>query len=198
LRDQFAAKKRRAWWLQRDDGAASDRMRATATGLDHDAPMPEPRALSLRLLPIGTSDCDAFRAFVRAMGDETARETEVSPFPGVSLNVSRQMFTDHKTGASKLDKRGRTAYLRYIAETVLRPDEAWAQEAPWVMKRSCFLRATCVAATDSPLQPSSRRPNASGRDRARSGLPRRPTWRQSARERSSTGGPAWAEEANGR
>jgi hypothetical protein len=99
-----------------------------STALDDDAPMPEPRSLMLPLLPVGTSEVEAFRAFMRAMGDETAREIGLSPIPGVSLNVSRQMFSDHKTGASKLDKRGRMAYVHYIAETVLRPDEAWAQE----------------------------------------------------------------------
>jgi hypothetical protein len=96
-----------------------------STALDDDAPMPEPRSLMLPLLPVGTSEVEAFRAFMRAMGDETAREIEVSPIPGVSLNVSRQMFTDHKTGASKIAKRGRLPFLLYLAETVRAPDEAW-------------------------------------------------------------------------
>lgn len=62
---------------------------------------------------------------MRAMGDETAREIEASPISGVKLSVSREMFTNRGSGASKLDKRGRGEFVHYLAETVLRPDEAW-------------------------------------------------------------------------
>lgn len=35
------------------------------------------------------------------------------------------MLTHHASGASKLDKRGRGAFVLCLAETVMRPDEAW-------------------------------------------------------------------------
>ena len=118
------APKKRARNLSCDDGAARDRMLQMAAALDHDAPMPQPRVLSLPLLA-GIDETAAFRSFMRAMGDEAAREIEVSPIPGETLSVSRQMFVDHKTGESKIDKRGRMAYMLYLAETIVSPDEAW-------------------------------------------------------------------------
>jgi SPP1 gp7 family putative phage head morphogenesis protein len=120
----FAAK-RRSRGLHCEDGPARDRLLQMATALDHDGPMPAPRALTLPLLPAGTGEAEAFRIFMRAMGDETAREIESSPISGVKLSVSREMFTNHGSGASKLDKRGRGEFVHYLAETVLRPDEAW-------------------------------------------------------------------------
>jgi SPP1 gp7 family putative phage head morphogenesis protein len=120
----FAAK-RRSRGLHCEDGPARDRLLQMATALDHDGPMPAPRALTLPLLPDGTREAEAFRIFMRAMGDETAREIEASPISGVKLSVSREMFTNHGSGASKLDKRGRGEFVHYLAETVLRPDEAW-------------------------------------------------------------------------
>jgi hypothetical protein len=122
----FAAKRRRPPGSSVDctrEGADSLGTMLTAQG--YAEPMPAPRALTLPLLPAGTENAAAFRAFMRAMGDELAREIEVSPISGVALHVSRQMFTHHATGRSKLDKRGRSAFVIYLAEAILRPDEAW-------------------------------------------------------------------------
>lgn len=119
----FASKKRaRGLWC--DDGPAASILSRMSTALRSDDPMPAPRAVSLPLLS-PTAPADNWRAFMSALGDPLGHDTEVrAPF-GEKLVVSRQMFTHHTTGESKLDKRGRSAYLLYLAEAILRPDEAW-------------------------------------------------------------------------
>ncbi len=47
---------------------------------------------------------------------------------GHSLSVSPLLFTDHKTGKTKIDKEGRSAYVLYLAETILSPDEKLLHE----------------------------------------------------------------------
>jgi hypothetical protein len=120
----FAVKKTRARGLHCDEGAARDRMMSMATALDHDAPMPAPRALTLPLLAPGDAEGN-WRLFMAALGKPSVSEAEIQAAFGERLFVSRKMFTDHKTGASKMDKRGRAPFMLYLAETILRPDEAW-------------------------------------------------------------------------
>lgn len=62
---------------------------------------------------------------MKALGHPHAAEAQLHPAFDARLFVSRQIFTDHKTGASKMEKRGRAAYLLYLAENIARPDEAW-------------------------------------------------------------------------
>ena len=90
--------------------------------------MPKPRATGRYLLPSGQSQAYYLERVMEALGAAGAKEAAVNSVPGYPLNVSRLMFTDHKTGASKIEKRGRAAYLLYLAETLLSPDEAWLRE----------------------------------------------------------------------
>lgn len=121
----FAPKQRRRPWNADCTHQGADSLRAMQFAQSYADPMPDPRALGLPLLS-PTTDSDAnWRAFMAALGTAVGREAEVISDFGARLMVSKNMFTDHKTGASKVDKRGRAAYLLYIAETILRPDEAW-------------------------------------------------------------------------
>lgn len=146
----FATKRRgRGLWC--DEGPARDRMRAMATALDHDAPMPEPRATGLYLLPSGQSRAFYLQRVMEALGDSTAKEMIIASVPGYPLSVSEQMFTDHKTGESKIDKRGRSAYLLYLAETIKRPDEAWLREGSFGDRTLTLLARFLVRGRSLPI-----------------------------------------------
>jgi len=120
----FASRRRRSGWNVDCAPQGDDSLLAGRTALGHAAPMPPPRALNLPLLRTAAPD-DTWHAFMTALGAPLEREVTIETSFGKQLLVSRMMFTDHKTGASKLGKRGRSAYLLYIAEAILRPDEAW-------------------------------------------------------------------------
>lgn len=87
-------------------------------------PMPDPRQLNIDLLPTGREGqfyLDRFMERFNAGPNETAL---VQARTGLhTLAVSGLMFEDHKTGKSKIEKRGRAPYLLHVAETVLDPDE---------------------------------------------------------------------------
>ncbi len=94
-----------------------------AAALDRDAPMPEPRQLDLPLLPTGQTERFYLERFMRQF-DEDWNGTAVIEAPtGHRLMVSSSLFTDHKTGRTKINKEGRAAYLDYLAATIKEPDE---------------------------------------------------------------------------
>ena len=90
--------------------------------------MPEPRRLDLPLLPTGQGERYYLERFMGAFGEEWNGTAIVEAPTGHPLAVSPLLFTDHKTGKTKIDKEGRSAYVLYLAETILSPDEILLHE----------------------------------------------------------------------
>ena len=85
--------------------------------------MPEPRRLDLPLLPTGQGERYYLERFMGAFGEEWNGTAVMEAPTGHRLSVSPLMFTDHKTGSTKIDKEGRAPYVLYVAETIKAPDE---------------------------------------------------------------------------
>ncbi len=85
--------------------------------------MPEPRRLDLPLLPASQSERYYLERFMRLFGEDWNGTVLIKAPTRHPLSVSPLLFTDHKTGKTKIDKEGRAPYVPYIAETILQPDE---------------------------------------------------------------------------
>ncbi|NCA91443.1 MAG: hypothetical protein EOM92_21835 [Gammaproteobacteria bacterium] len=65
---------------------------------------------------------------MRAFGEDWNGTAIIEAPTGHLLAVSPLLFTDHKTGQTKINKKGRAAYLYYLATTIKEPDEIRLQE----------------------------------------------------------------------
>ncbi len=62
--------------------------------------------------------------FMREFGASVGQTAIIKDKTGLhDLAVSELLFTDHLTGSSKIEKRGRLPYLLYLAKTINDPDE---------------------------------------------------------------------------
>ena len=121
LPTQFAAKRGgRKLWCQ---GQLNRELDMREAALDSTKPMPEPRRLDLPLLPAGQDERYYLERFMREFGEAWNGTAIIEAPTGHSLSVSPLLFTDHKTGKTNIDKEGRSAYVLYLAETILSPDE---------------------------------------------------------------------------
>jgi hypothetical protein len=118
---QFAAQRGGRKIGCQDKGAAGWAMLDAIT--QSQGEMPEPRRLDLPLLPTGQGERYYLERFMAAFGEEWNGTAIVEAPTGHRLSVSPLMFTDHKTGKTKIDKEGRAPYVLYISETILHPDE---------------------------------------------------------------------------
>ena len=126
LEAQLAAKRGgRKLWCQT---LPKRELNVLATALDHDQPMPKPRRLDLPLLPTGQKERFYLERFMCAFSEDWNGTALIEAPTGHSLSVSPLLFTDHKTGKTKIDKEGRSAYVLYLAETILSPDEILLHE----------------------------------------------------------------------
>ncbi len=86
--------------------------------------MPEPRSgTSIQIMPDGLSEREYMIKFMQEFDSKWNEDAQITNQTGHELLISREMFTDHKTGASKIKRGGRFHYLLYIADTVKNPDE---------------------------------------------------------------------------
>jgi SPP1 gp7 family putative phage head morphogenesis protein len=123
LGTQFAARIKGGKLQCRDDMSESlDRLEAA---VKNQGKMPEPRRIDLPLLPTGKGERFYLERFMGVFGEDWNGTAIIEAPTGHQLSVSPRLFTDHKTGGTKIDKQGRSAYLLYIAETIKRPDEIW-------------------------------------------------------------------------
>ncbi len=121
LEAQLAAKRGgRKLWCQE---LLKRELNVLETALDNDRPMPEPRRLDLPLLQTGQNERFYLERFMRIFGEDWSGTALIEAPTRHSLSVSPLLFTDHKTGKTKIDKEGRAPYMLYIAETILQPDE---------------------------------------------------------------------------
>ncbi|MFZ4538503.1 PBECR2 nuclease fold domain-containing protein [Propionivibrio sp.] len=87
--------------------------------------MPAPRTMNIEILPAMEDDrfyLDRVMAEFGAKWNETIELTDLIPYRRI---VSKDIFTNHLTGDTKINKNGRAIYARYIAETIKHPDEVW-------------------------------------------------------------------------
>ncbi|WP_295577876.1 PBECR2 nuclease fold domain-containing protein [uncultured Lamprocystis sp.] len=87
--------------------------------------MPEPRRLDLALLPPGRGERFYLDRFMSEFGEDHDGTALIDAPTGHRLAVSSLLFTDHKTGKTKIDKEGRAPYVPYIVKTIQEPDEIW-------------------------------------------------------------------------
>lgn len=121
---QFAVRKRGTpvLWC---DGPGADALDMAMTALHYDDSMPPPRRLpeSLEVMP-GLNPAEYLAAFMREF-DAGPKETVLWPsLAQQTLAISRAMF-EKQSGASKLTKRGRQVFVRYLARGIKEPDEVW-------------------------------------------------------------------------
>lgn len=121
LSTQFAAERDwRKLWCQ---GKLKHELDILSAALDHNTPMPEPRRLDLPLLPTGQDERFYLERFMREFGEDWNATAVIAAPTGHQLAVSSLLFTDHKTGRTKINKEGRAAYLHYLVATIKEPDE---------------------------------------------------------------------------
>lgn len=89
--------------------------------------MPEPRTLNLSLLPADQSERYYLERFMHEFGEKWNGTAIIEAPTGHKLSVSPLLFTNHKTGKTKINKEGRAPYTPYIAESIYRPDEVWLE-----------------------------------------------------------------------
>ncbi|MCX7112997.1 MAG: PBECR2 nuclease fold domain-containing protein [Proteobacteria bacterium] len=86
--------------------------------------MPEPRSgSSIQVLPDGLSERDYLTQFMREFGSDWNEDAQITTETGHELLISREMFTDHKTGMSKMKREGRFHHVLFISDTIKNPDE---------------------------------------------------------------------------
>jgi hypothetical protein len=107
------------------DNRGMSRLSTMITALDDGQPLPDPRrGSSLYELPTGKTERYYLERFMEQFGADWNETAIVQDKTGLhDLAVSRVMFEEHNTGASKITKRGRAPWLLYIAETVRNSDE---------------------------------------------------------------------------
>jgi SPP1 gp7 family putative phage head morphogenesis protein len=120
---QFASKRGGSkLWCQ---GKGADYLAMLEAVANSGGKMPEPRRVDIPLLPTGQTERFYLERFMREFGEEWDGTAIIEAPSGHALAVSGQLFTNHKTGATKIDKEGRAPYVPYIAETIKAPDEIW-------------------------------------------------------------------------
>ncbi|MFA7241990.1 MAG: PBECR2 nuclease fold domain-containing protein, partial [Sulfuricellaceae bacterium] len=97
-------------------------LNAPKTVPDSVQPMPEPRRAGVELLPTGMTERFYLERFMGEFGAKW-NETKIikDKSEGYDLAVSDLIFTDHKTGKTKITKNGRAPYLLYVAQAILEP-----------------------------------------------------------------------------
>ena len=91
--------------------------------------MPEPKQdKSIQLLPSGEGERFYLEQFMGKFDAEWNGEAQFTAQTGHELLISRQLFTDHKTGLLKITKSRRERYVLFVAETIIKPDEIWLDE----------------------------------------------------------------------
>lgn len=107
------------------DGPGADALDMARTALAFDAPMPAPQSLASALeVPHGMRSEAYVAEFMREFG-AGAKETVLwASVRGQVLSINSGIF-EKQSGASKLGKRGRSMYVRYVAHGIKTPDEVW-------------------------------------------------------------------------
>lgn len=106
-------------------GLFKDRVDQLTAWTEREGRMPEPRSpAGLHEVPEGLSDRQLLSLFVSKVGGP-----EFVDVMGEMLLIDEALFTK-QSGASKLEKRGRSRWLEYIADTVRHPQEIWTGAEP--------------------------------------------------------------------
>lgn len=103
----------------------------TAAGLPNRRPpgaLPPPRpAKADRLLPAGLADEEYMARFLGEFGATEATPAVFRDVTGDAVVIGRELFTNAKTGALKVAKRGHARELLLLADALKAPDEVWVR-----------------------------------------------------------------------
>ena len=118
----FAPDRSHSLWCH---GAGVDVLRRYGTSLRRDGPMPDSQRLAQTLdLPQSMKPEEYIAAFMAEFGSGVNGTVLHESLPGITLAVSRAIFTRHG-GGSKVATEGRNLYVRYLAHGIKNPDEVW-------------------------------------------------------------------------
>ncbi|MBZ0222301.1 MAG: hypothetical protein K8F35_04675 [Dokdonella sp.] len=107
------------------DGPGADALDMAATALRYDEPMPPPQRLAQTLeVPHGLHPEAYVAEFMREFGASVKETVLWNSVRGQVLSINRGIFERHG-GGTKIDKRGRHQYVRYVAHGLKVPDEVW-------------------------------------------------------------------------
>lgn len=86
-------------------------------------PLPAPRPLPAGTkMPEGLADQDYLTAFLEVLGGQSGAHKVFADAAGAPIPVSADLFRD-RSGALKVQKRGREQWVKLLAETIRAPDE---------------------------------------------------------------------------
>ncbi|MBN3968538.1 hypothetical protein IMW75_25120 [Pseudomonas gregormendelii] len=90
--------------------------------------LPPAREVSAdKLLPEGLPDQEYVERFLAEFGATNASPVLFKDVTGDAVVVGRELFTNAKTGALKIKKRGHARELLLLAEAIKDPDEVWVR-----------------------------------------------------------------------
>lgn len=91
-------------------------------------PLPKPRPASAdRLLPSGQTEQQYMERFLEEFGATDAAPAVFRDKTGDAVVIGRELFTNAKTGALKVSKRGHARELLLLADALKEPDEIWVR-----------------------------------------------------------------------
>jgi len=88
-----------------------------------------------RLLPTGLSDSEYVERFLGEFGATDAKPVVFKDVTGDAVVIGRELFTNAKTGALKIRKRGHVRELLLLADAIKDPDEVWVR-LEWLYSRN--------------------------------------------------------------
>lgn len=109
-------------WCQ---SSGADQLNIIAHAANYQHEMPTPKQSNFVFLPEGLPDKSYLARFMAEFGALSDEQMIYESVTKHKLLVSGEMFTNHKTGESKITKHGREKYLLYIADAIKNPDEVW-------------------------------------------------------------------------
>jgi len=78
------------------------------------------------ILPKGLKPEEYVEAFLKEFGLKGLDDSLVHTLPGgIPVPISKEFFTDKKTGRLEVNKSGREQYVRLLARVILQPYEVW-------------------------------------------------------------------------
>jgi SPP1 gp7 family putative phage head morphogenesis protein len=111
-----------------------------SVGLDIQKEMPPPKQVDFQVFDKGKDDRFYLTQFMQQFGAAYNEQVIVEAKTGLhQLLVSDELFSNHKSGDSKITKHGREQYVLHIADTILNPAEIWLKTGKYEDNALYFL-----------------------------------------------------------
>jgi len=102
--------------------------------------MPPPKQVDFQVFDKGKDDRFYLTQFMQQFGAAYNEQVIVEAKTGLhQLLVSDELFSNHKSGDSKITKHGREQYVLHIADTILNPAEIWLKTGKYEDNALYFL-----------------------------------------------------------